>query len=290
MRTVCIDKIVSRAVEDEERSSQKERKDAVASNESENEIRVQELRTRVKEVNEEIHERDRQISEAMRRVEEEKARADKAGQKIVKKMTAQTEEHLRTIAAQARQINQIESNLRKAIDKYEEAKELQTSWSTSAELCTREFEAQMARLEKTLDDSHKFSLELLATVDQLNAQNRQLENALMQERNDGKQADDVLEVLISQLADLESDLSCFRSCWSGDFPASEGEDTQNLLPNFDELKTRQGIELFESLKIFSGTFELGGTLTRDGQYVSILEDKLQRAYEKIHCLEEEVSS
>ncbi|EKX42093.1 hypothetical protein GUITHDRAFT_111945 [Guillardia theta CCMP2712] len=288
MRTVCIDKIVSRAVEDEERSSQKERQDAVASNESENEIRVQELRTRVKELNEEIHERDRQISEAMRRVEEEKARADKAGQKIVKKMTAQTEEHLRTIAAQARQINQIESNLRKAIEKYEEAKELQTSWSTSAELCTRDFEAQMARLEKTLDDSHKFSLELLATVDQLNAQNRQLENALMQERNDGKQADDVLEVLISQLADLESDLSCFRSCWSGDFPSSEGGDTQNLLPNFDELKTRQGIELFESLKIFSGTFELGGTLTRDGQYVSTLEDKLQKAYEKIHCLEEEV--
>eukprot|EP00960_Hanusia_phi_P012656 370222-Hanusia_phi.AAC.7 len=284
MRSVCIDRIVAKAMEDDDMPYQQGGPKGTVSNEQVNENQVKELRVKVQELNDEIKERDRQISEAMRRVEEEKARADKAGQKIVKKMTSQTEEHLRTIAAQARQINQMESNLRKTLEKYEEAKELCSSWSNSAEMHANNLEVRMVKLEQTIEFSQMSSQAILARIDQLNVHNQQLEHALQQETNEGKQTDDVLEVLISQLADLESDLSCFRSCWSSD----DGEGQNRLLPNFDELKTRQGIELFESLKNFSGTSGQEGASPRDVQYVSILEDKLQGAYEKIHNLEDEV--
>ena len=70
-----------------------------------------ELESRIEELTRALQERDHDMEEALRRVDEETARADQAGERILKRMTSQTEEQLRTIAAQAHEIARLEAAL-----------------------------------------------------------------------------------------------------------------------------------------------------------------------------------
>lgn len=78
---------------------------------------VRQLRAQERELKAELDSKAQELSDKEEELRTARVKGERAGEKMVQKMAKQTEQHLKTIASQARQINQLEVDLARTSSK-----------------------------------------------------------------------------------------------------------------------------------------------------------------------------